>query len=132
MKGKLEYYYLTLSNGVSSIVINNKIIPIIGVFIAENDMRCIQSAKKIAENLKREPMDGLSYIECIPVPDKEIKELETILFGMTIEEKQSFQNTMAAFEEKAKENYYLKDAFGIGDIVSRRLQYRSGLNKDQR
>ena len=132
VKNKLEYYYLTLNNGISSIVIEGKIIPIIGVFIKENDMRDVISAKKVAENFKKEPINGLSYIERIPVPEKEIVEIENIIFNMTIEEKEEYQKTLAFLESKAKESYFLKDAFGVGDVMMRKLMFRSLADKNSK
>lgn len=132
VKKKLDYYYITLSGGISSLMVEGKIIPLIGLFIAKDDLREVISAKKVLPRINGELSDGLSYEEIIPVPEKEIDNVEKIILNMTIPEKEQCIQTLNLMEEKAKEKYFLKDAYGVGDVMMKKLMYKSLMSKDSK
>ena len=125
VKNQLDYYYITLHGGTTTITIGDKVIPILGVFLPNNDLYEIISGKKIVENTDNKPYNGLSYDSITQVNKKDIKYIEKIIFGMTIKEKEEYQTIMYNMEEKAKLADYFKDSFGLGDIMCRKLQYKA-------
>ncbi len=132
MKKKLDYYYITLTGGISSLMVEGKIIPLVGLFIAKDDLREVISAKKVLPHINGELSDGLSYEELIPVPEKEIDDVEKIILNMSIPEKEQCVQTLAAMEDKAKESYFLRDAYGVGDVMMKKLMYKSLMSKDNK
>ena len=130
-KNELQYYELTLNNGASSMKIGDKEIPIIGVYVAEGEMRDVFAAKEIKPNLERKPTGDMSYIYCREVPRKEVKALEKLLFGLTVAERDMIQAEMDRMEHDIRDQHFLNSAFGVGDIMYRRLAINAQYKDDK-
>lgn len=130
VKNDIDYFYITLSNGQNSIIVGEKSIPIIGVFLSNNALHEILTGKKISENLKGKKLDKLSYIALNKVPNTEVKKLEEFVFGLTIKEKMAFTEQIKLLEENLEDEKFLETSFGLGDKMTKRLIVNAKRSKE--
>jgi len=125
VKNELTYYSLTLKSGQNAIQIEDKLIPILGIFVSKDSMYEILSGKKIEENLDNKIVDGLSYISIRELPSKEAKDTLKYISNLTVEEKTKFNEELSSMEKHIKDENYLNNSFGLGDRMTRRLVVNS-------
>ena len=130
MKIKLDYYSLTLKTGQNAIQVGEKTVPILGVFLSENNMHEILSGKKILENYDNKPIDGLSYISIRELPVKEANVVVNTVMALSIKEKEAYIEELKKIENKIIEDNYINSSYGIGEKMTRRLILSSKKNKE--
>jgi len=132
VKKGIDYYYLTLYGNISSIEIEEKDFPIIGVFLADDEMHDIVTAKLIEKNFEERIMNKLSYISLSKVSKKEIKQIESLILGMNDKEREIYFDKLSIMEFRLRDEEYLRSSFGIGDKMSRKLIINSSINPNKK
>lgn len=129
-KTKIDYFYLTLNNGVSSIKIGEKEIPILGILVTPDAMHEVVTGKKIEKNIDKTPTGTMTYISAVPVPKKEAKGVEDIIFAMTIPEKEQFEQIMKQMKEDIEDQHFVNSSYGLGEMMMRRLMVKAKREKE--
>ena len=130
-KTKIDYFYLTLNNGVSSIKIGEKEIPILGILVTPDAMHEVVTGKKIEKNIDKTPTGTMTYISAVPVPKKEAKGVEDIIFAMTIPEKEQFEQIMKQMKEDIEDQHFVNSSYGLGEMMMRRLMVKAKREKEE-
>ena len=130
-KTEIDYFYLTLNNGVSSIKIGEKEIPILGILVAPGAMHEVITGKKIDSNIDKTPTGTMTYISAVPVPKKEAKSVEEIIFAMTIPEKEEFEKIMKKMRQDIEDQHFVNSSYGLGEMMMRRLMVKAKREKEE-
>ncbi len=125
MRNKIEYYRLTLKNGQDSIQIEDKCVPILGVFLSDNNMHEIITGRIIKENLANGLCDGISYINARLLEANEEKTSEDFIISLNIDERDLFRQEIDKIDENLKTENYINSSYGLGEKMTRRLIVKS-------
>ena len=125
MRNKIEYYRLTLKNGLDAIQVDDKNIPIVGVILSDNNMHELITGRIIKENLANGLCDGISYISARLLEAKEEKTSEDFIISLNIDERDLFRQEIDKIDENLKTENYINSSYGLGEKMTRRLIVKS-------